>query len=146
MLLLFVFICFFSLFSFFWLQALYLVCYFFFLMIYRLKSFCLKSWTGFCYEAFLDAPPPSPFWLSKLRLTVETPVLARLRSKPRGAEVAVKLSLTLLKSQGKRASKPVLVVQGGGRFWLGIISPRVSRSRSRHQHAVAYLDRCFAKE
>ena len=58
MLLLFVFICFFSLFSFFWLQALYLVCYFFFLMIYRLKSFCLKSWTGFCYEAFLDAPPP----------------------------------------------------------------------------------------
>ena len=73
------------------------------------------------------------------------PVLARLRSKPRGAEVADKLSLSMLKSEGKRASKPVLVVQGGGRFWLGIISPCVSRSRSRQQHAVAHLDRCFAK-
>ena len=61
------------------------------------------------------------------------PVLARLRSKPQGAEVADKLSLSLLKSQGKRASKPVLVVQGDGRFWLGIISPSMSRSRSRHQ-------------
>ena len=40
---------------------------------------------------------------------------------------------------------PVLVVRGGGRFWLGIISPCVSRSRSRQQHAVAHLDRCFAK-
>ena len=73
------------------------------------------------------------------------PVLARLRSKPRGVEVADKLSLSLLKSQGKRSSKPVLVVQGGGRFWLGIISPCVSRSHSRQQHAVAHLDRCFAK-
>ena len=72
------------------------------------------------------------------------PVLARLRSKPQGAEVADKLSLSLLKSQGKRASKPVLVVQGDGRFWLGIISPSMSRSRSRHQYAVAHLDRCFA--
>ena len=72
------------------------------------------------------------------------PVLARLRSKPRGVEVADKLSLSLLKSQGKRASKPVLVVQGDGRFWLGIISPSMSRSRSRHQYAVAHLDRCFA--
>ena len=74
-----------------------------------------------------------------------TPVLARLRSKPRGAEVADKLSLSLLKSQGKRASKPVLVVQGDGCFWLGIISPSMSRSRSRHQYAVEHLARCFAK-
>ena len=73
------------------------------------------------------------------------PVLARLRSKPRGAEVAEKLSLSLLKSQGKRASKPVLVVQGDGCFWLGIIRPSMSRSRSRHQYAIAHLDRCFAK-
>ena len=61
-----------------------------------------------------------------------------------GADVADKLSLSLLKSQGKRASKPVLVVQGDGRFWLGIISPSMSRSRSRHHYAVAHLDRCFA--
>ena len=73
------------------------------------------------------------------------PVLARLRSKPRGVEVADKLSLSLLKSQGKRSSKPVLVVQGGGRFWLGIISPSLSRSGSRQQHDVAHLDRCLAK-
>ena len=73
------------------------------------------------------------------------PVLDRLRSRPRGAEVADKLSLSLLKSQGKQSSKPVLVVQGSGRFWLGIISPSESRSRSRQQHAVAHLDRCFAK-
>ena len=73
------------------------------------------------------------------------PVLARLRSKPRGAEVAEKLSLSLLKSQGKRASKPVLVVQGDGCFWLGIIRPSMSHSRSRHQYAIAHLDRCFAK-
>ena len=75
------------------------------------------------------------------------PVLDRLRSRPRGAEVADKLSLSLLKSQGKQSSKPVLFVQGSGRFWLGIISSSVSRSRScsSQQHAVAHLDRCFAK-
>ena len=82
---------------------------------------------------------------SFLPITYVEPVLARLRSKPRGAEVADKLSLSLLKSKGKGSSKPVLVVQGGGRFWLGIISPRMSLARSRQQHAVAHLDRCFAK-
>ncbi len=73
------------------------------------------------------------------------PVLERLRLKPRGVEVADKLSQSLLKAQGKRGSKPVLVVQGDGRFWLGIISPSLSRSHIHRLHAIAHLDRCFSK-
>lgn len=78
-------------------------------------------------------------------LTQVNPVLTRLRSRPRGAEVAEKLSSSLLKAQGNRASKPVLVFQGDGRFWLGIVSPSLSRSDPQRRRAISHLHRCFSQ-
>jgi hypothetical protein len=54
------------------------------------------------------------------------PVLAKLRSKPRGAEVADKLSLSLLKSQGKRETDAFgwgLLVQACPALARGISTP-----------------------
>ena len=78
-------------------------------------------------------------------ITQVNPVLTRLRTRPGGLDVAEKLSSSLFKAQGKRTSKPVLVFQGDGRFWLGIIGPRLSRSHPHRQRAISHLYRCYAK-
>jgi hypothetical protein len=70
------------------------------------------------------------------------PVLRRLRARPNGMAVAEKLCLSLLDSHGKATAKPVLVFQGDGNFWLGIMSP--SRGNPHRHHAVAHLHRCFS--
>ena len=44
------------------------------------------------------------------------PLLRRLRSKPRGHDVAEKLCMSLLETHGKGGAKPVLVFQGDGSF------------------------------
>ena len=70
------------------------------------------------------------------------PVLRRLRSRPRGAEVAEKLCMSLLETHGKGGAKPVLVFQGDGSFWLGVIGPS---GRNPHRyHAIAHLHRCLS--
>ena len=51
----------------------------------------------------------------------------------------------MMLSVSKRTSKPVLVFQGDGRFWLGIIGPRLSRSHPHRQRAISHLYRCYAK-
>ncbi|MAN19362.1 hypothetical protein SynA1825c_02537 [Synechococcus sp. A18-25c] len=70
------------------------------------------------------------------------PVLRRLRSRPRGAEVAEKLCMSLLETHGKGACKPVLVFQGDGSFWLGTMGP--GRSHPHRHHAIAHLHRCLS--
>ena len=62
------------------------------------------------------------------------PLLRRLRMRPRGHDVAEKLCMSLLESHGKGGAKPVLVFQGDGSFWLGLIGPGGS-SPHRH-HAI----------
>ena len=69
------------------------------------------------------------------------PLLRRLRQRPRGAEVAEKLCMSLLESHGKGAAKPVLVCQGNGRFWLGMIG--LSPMQRHRDHAVDHLRRCL---
>ena len=71
------------------------------------------------------------------------PVLRRLRAKPKGMEVAEKLCMSLLESHGKAGSKPVLVFQADGSFWLGMMGP--SRSNPHRHHAIAHLHRCLAQ-
>ena len=71
------------------------------------------------------------------------PVLRRLRVKPKGMEVAEKLCMSLRECHGKAASKPVLVFQGDGSFWLGVMS--LSRSNPHRHHAIAHLHRCLAQ-
>ena len=69
------------------------------------------------------------------------PLVATIAPAPRGAEVAEKLCMSLLEAHGKGAAKPVLVCQGNGRFWLGMIglSPM-----QRHRHnAIDHLYRCL---
>ena len=69
------------------------------------------------------------------------PLLRRLRERPMGAEVAEKLCMSLLESHGKGAAKPVLVCQGNGRFWLGMIG---LSTMQRHRHnAIDHLYRCL---
>lgn len=70
------------------------------------------------------------------------PLLRRLRMRPKGHEVAEKLCMSLLESHGKGAAKPVLVFQGDGSFWLGVMGP-CSSNPHRH-HAIAHLHRCFS--
>lgn len=70
------------------------------------------------------------------------PLLRRLRQRPKGHEVAEKLCMSLLESHGKGGAKPVLVFQGDGSFWLGLIGPNGSNPH-RH-HAIAHLHRCLA--
>ena len=70
------------------------------------------------------------------------PLLRRLRKRPEGHEVAEKLCMSLLESHGKGGAKPVLVFQGDGSFWLGLIGPNGSNPY-RH-HAIAHLHRCLA--
>lgn len=72
------------------------------------------------------------------------PLLRRLRMRPRGHDVAEKLCMSLLESHGKGGAKPVLVFQGDGSFWLGLIGPGGS-SPHRH-HAIAHLHRCLELE
>ena len=50
--------------------------------------------------------------------------------------------MSLLESHGKGGAKPVLVFQGDGSFWLGLIGPNGSNPH-RH-HAIAHLHRCLA--
>ncbi|HJN36295.1 MAG: hypothetical protein AB8E74_05315 [Prochlorococcus sp.] len=69
------------------------------------------------------------------------PVLCRLRAKPNGNEVAERLCLSLLEAHGKGGSKPVLVLQGNGHFWLGMMAP-VEFNPCRYQ-AIAHLHRCL---
>ena len=69
------------------------------------------------------------------------PLLRRLRKRPKGPEVAEKLCMTLLESHGKGGSKPVLVFQGDGSFWLGVIG--TSSSNPHRHHAIAHLHRCL---
>ena len=69
------------------------------------------------------------------------PLLRRLRQRPRGAEVAEKLCMSVLESHGKGAAKPVLVCQGNGRFWLGVIG--LSPMQRHRQHAIDHLCRCL---
>ena len=70
------------------------------------------------------------------------PLLRRLRQRPQGPEVAEKLCMSLLESHGKGAAKPVLVFQGDGSFWLGMMGP-VGANPHRN-HAIAHLHRCLA--
>ena len=69
------------------------------------------------------------------------PLLRRLRKRPKGPEVAEKLCMSLLESHGKGSTKPVLVFQGDGSFWLGLMGTCGS-DRHRH-HAIAHLRRCL---
>ena len=69
------------------------------------------------------------------------PLLRRLRQRPQGLEVAEKLCMSLLESHGKGAAKPVLVFQGDGSFWLGMMGP-AGANPHRH-HAIAHLHRCY---
>jgi len=70
------------------------------------------------------------------------PLLRRLRRRPKGHEVAEKLCMSLLDSHGKGAAKPVLVFQGDGSFWLGMMGP--CGSNPHRHHAIAHLHRCFS--
>jgi len=70
------------------------------------------------------------------------PVLRRLRARPKGMDVAEKLCMSLLESHGKASAKPVLVFQGNGSFWLGMMSP--CRNNPHRHHAIAHLQRCFS--
>ena len=70
------------------------------------------------------------------------PLLRRLRQRPKGHKVAESLCLSLLESHGKGSSKPVLVVQADGSFWLGMIGP--STNHPHRHHAIAHLQRCLA--
>lgn len=67
------------------------------------------------------------------------PLLRRLRMRPKGQQVAEQLCMSLLECHGKGSAKPVLVFQGDGSFWLGLMGPCGSH---RHQ-AVAHLQRCL---
>ncbi len=69
------------------------------------------------------------------------PLLRRLRQRPKGQEVAEKLCMSLLESHGKGSCKPVLVFQGDGSFWLGMMGP--CDSNPHRHHAIAHLYRCF---
>lgn len=69
------------------------------------------------------------------------PLLRRLRTKPRGHHVAEKLCMSLLETHGKGGAKPVLVFQGDGSFWLGMMG--TSADHPHRRHAVAHLNRCF---
>ena len=69
------------------------------------------------------------------------PLLRRLRSKPRGHDVAEKLCMSLLETHGKGGAKPVLVFQGDGSFWLGMMG--TSAGNPHRRHAVAHLNRCL---
>ncbi len=71
------------------------------------------------------------------------PLLRRLRSKPRGHDVAEKLCMSLLETHGKGGSKPVLVFQGDGSFWLGMMG--TSAGNPHRRHAVAHLNRCLSQ-
>ena len=70
------------------------------------------------------------------------PILRRLRSRPRGTEVAEQLCMSLLETHGKGASKPVLVFQGDGSFWLGMMGP--GKGHPHRHHAIAHLHRCLS--
>ncbi len=72
------------------------------------------------------------------------PLLRRLRQRAKGQEVAEKLCMSLLDCHGKGGAKPVLVFQGDGSFWLGMIGP--SGSNPHRHHAIAHLQRCLALE
>ena len=72
------------------------------------------------------------------------PLLRRLRQRPKGPEVAEKLCMSLLDCHGKGGAKPVLVFQGDGSFWLGMIGP--SGNNPHRHHAIAHLHRCLALE
>lgn len=69
------------------------------------------------------------------------PLLRRLRRKPRGHEVAERLCMSLLETHGKGGTKPVLVFQGDGSFWLGLMG--ASLDHPHRKHAVEHLNRCF---
>lgn len=69
------------------------------------------------------------------------PVLGRLRARPNGDEVAERLCMSLLETQGKAGSKPVLVLQNNGRYWLGMMAP-LDPNPHRHQ-TINHLHRCF---
>ena len=72
------------------------------------------------------------------------PLIRRLRRRAKGQEVAEKLCMSLLETHGKGGAKPVLVFQGDGSFWLGVIGP-TGRNPHRH-HAIAHLHRCLSLE
>jgi len=69
------------------------------------------------------------------------PLLRRLRRQPRGMHVAEKLCMSLLETHGKGGAKPVLVCQGDGSFWLGMMG--TAHDNPHRRHAVAHLNRCF---
>ena len=70
------------------------------------------------------------------------PLLRRLRKRSKGHEVAEKLCMSLLETHGKGGAKPVLVFQGDGSFWLGVIGP--SGNHPHRHHAIAHLHRCLS--
>ena len=83
-----------------------------------------------------DSERASFFSLSQI-----DPLLRRLRQRPKGAEVAEKLCMSLLDSHGKGAAKLVLVCQGNGSFWLGMIG--LSPMQRHSHHAIDHLYRCL---
>jgi len=69
-------------------------------------------------------------------------LLRRVRACPNGQMVVERLCIALHDEYDGEGAKPVLVFQGDGRFWLGMMG--FNDNQSNHDGAVAHLDRCFA--
>ncbi len=69
------------------------------------------------------------------------PLFERLRAHPKGSIVAEKLCLSLYETYEDGAAKPVLVLQGNGGFWLGVIG--IGKQHYENIYNIAHLNRCL---
>ncbi|HGY5532584.1 MAG: hypothetical protein AB8A49_07585 [Prochlorococcus sp.] len=69
-------------------------------------------------------------------------LLRKVRARPNGQMVVERLCMALIDDHDGEGAKPVLVFQGDGRFWLGMMG--LNGNQSNRDGAIAHLDRCFA--